>query len=396
MRQLFHIIMTATMSLFVMYGCCTQEAPASASNLVHAKNTLDSIFKFYGNSENCLLTENFPHDTTYSATYLATEDNQHGNTYSYLWPFSGILSAVSEIIASDPSYLSILEAKVLPGLMEYYDDTRKPAAFSSYIKSAPKSDRFYDDNIWIGIDFCNLYQTTEDERFLSQARLIWKFIESGMDAQLGGGVFWCEQNRASKHTCSNAPAAVYALKLHLATRETHYLNQAKELYAWTRNHLLDTTDYVYFDNINLRGEISKAKFAYNTGQMVQAAALLYQITGENTYLQDAQKSAKACHEYFFKAISFSEGEQFRIIKPDNVWFSAVMLRGLIELYGIDHNDTYLRDVQKSLDCAWKFARDEYGLFQRDYCGYLKDDKKWLLTQAAMCEMYAQMSKIKIK
>ena len=53
---------------------------------------------------------------------------------------------------------------MLPGLAEYLDTVRMPAAYSSYIHSAPASDRFYDDNVWLGIDFCDLYATTGDER----------------------------------------------------------------------------------------------------------------------------------------------------------------------------------------------------------------------------------------
>jgi len=46
--------------------------------------------------------------------------------------------------------------RVLPGLAEYLDTTRMPAAYASYINTAPASDRFYDDNVWLGIDFCDI------------------------------------------------------------------------------------------------------------------------------------------------------------------------------------------------------------------------------------------------
>jgi len=40
-----------------------------------------------------------------------------------------------------------------------------------------------------------------------------------------------------------------------------------------------------------------------------------------------------------------------------------------------------------------YARDDKGLFNTDLCGKSKDDKKWLLTQAAMIEMYARLATI---
>lgn len=113
---------------------------------------------------------------------------------------------------------------------------------------------------------------------MDKAQLIWNFIESGTDSLLGDGIYWCEQKKESKNTCSNAPGSVFALKLFKATNDSLYFKRGKELYKWTQKNLQDSTDYLYFDNIRLDGKIGKAKFAYNSGQMMQSAALLYQLT----------------------------------------------------------------------------------------------------------------------
>ena len=39
------------------------------------------------------------------------------------------------------------------------------------------------------------------------------------------------------------------------------------------------------------------------------------------------------------------------------------------------------------------ARDEKGLFNTDLSGKSKDERKWLLTQAAMVEMFARLATI---
>lgn len=75
-------------------------------------------------------------------------------------------------------------------------------------------------------------------------------------------------------------------------------------------------------------------------------------------------------------------------------FIAVMLRGFIELYQADKNETYLDSFSKSLDYAWGHARDEKGLFNTDFSGKTQDNRRWLLTQAAMVEMYARLAAIK--
>ena len=71
-----------------------------------------------------------------------------------------------------------------------------------------------------------------------------------------------------------------------------------------------------------------------------------------------------------------------------------MLRGFIELYKTNGDKTYLDAFNKSLNYAWNNARDEKGLFNTDFSGNEKDAKKWLLTQAAMVEMYARLAAIK--
>lgn len=377
-------------------GCVSPKQIDSNPNLVRAQQTLDSIYTNYSVDNTCLLRENYPFNRNHKVTYLASEEQANmPNLYSYLWPYSGTFSAVNALFETtqDKKYRKLLDERVLPGLNEYFDTSRTPNAYSSYVNPAPASDRFYDDNVWLGIDFTDTYQLTKDEKYLDKAKMIWSFIESGTDDVLGGGIYWCEQKKESKNTCSNAPGSVFALKLFKATNDSAYFKKGKALYEWTKEHLQDTTDYLYFDNIRLDGKIGKAKFAYNSGQMMQSAALLYQLTKDPLYLREAQNIAKECYNYFFTDFTPTSGETFKMIKKGDVWFTAVMLRGFIELYHLDKNKTYIDAFDKSLAYAWENARDEKGLFHTDLTGNNKDDKKWLLTQAAIVEMYGRLAAI---
>ncbi|MDR0891047.1 MAG: glycoside hydrolase family 76 protein [Mediterranea sp.] len=376
---------------------CTLALAGNQPDVDRAQQTLDSIYRHYGTPGTCLLHEQYPADEAYKATYLASESQaEKPNEYSYLWPYSGTFSATSALLEAtgSPAYKKQLDERVLPGLEAYFDTRRTPAAYSSYIAKAPLSDRFYDDNIWLGIDFADCYRLTKRKSYLEKAKLIWTFVRSGEDEVLGGGIYWCEQKKKSKNTCSNAPAAVLALKLYQATHDPAYLQQGKALYAWTQQHLEDPADHLYFDNINLEQHIGRAKYAYNSGQMMQAAALLYRLTKEETYLQQAQTLAKACYQYFLQPFTNADDAKtsFRLPRKGNIWFTAVMLRGFIELYRLDGNKEYLLDFQRSLDYAWLHARDAQGLFDADWGDQPgHDPQKWLLTQAAFVEMYARMA-----
>ncbi len=394
------MLFSLLLCVLAMAGCdAPKQVPAGNElALMRAKQTLDSLYRYYSAPNTCLLRENYPSDVeNYTATYLASEEQKNiPNQYSYLWPYSGTFSAVNALFAAtgDANYKSLLDNKVLVGLEEYFDTRRTPEAYASYINSAAQSDRFYDDNIWLGIDFTDIYQLTHEAEYLRKAQLIWKFIESGTDDILGGGIYWCEQKKGSKNTCSNAPGSVLALKLFEATQDSTYFTKGKRLYEWTKATLQDSTDYLYFDNIALDGKIGKAKFAYNSGQMMQAATLLYQLTGEKNYLTDAQNIAQACHCYFFMDYTPKHGTPFKLLKKGDIWFTAVMLRGFIELYQADQNRTYLDSFNQSLDYAWEHARNEQGLFNTDFSGTTHNNRKWLLTQAAMIEMYARLANVK--
>ena len=152
-------------------GCKTQKEPAVADNemLVRSTQTLDSLYAHYSAPGTCLLRENYPSDVEgYTATYLASEEQKNRpNLYSYLWPYSGTFSAVNALMEATKdnkkdfgNYQKLLDEKVLPGLAEYFDTRRMPEAYASYIKDAPLSDRFYDDNVWLGIDFTDVYLMT--------------------------------------------------------------------------------------------------------------------------------------------------------------------------------------------------------------------------------------------
>lgn len=295
-------------------SCAAGYGDAMDRNIGRAGQTLDSLYKYYSVPGTELLRENYPFDEDYSATYLASEEpTDRPKEFAYLWPFSGTLSAVNALYGATASheYLEIIEHKILPGLEEYYDTKRTPYGYASYINSAPQSDRFYDDNVWLGIDFTELYGHTGEDSYLAKAEEIWRFVESGVDTLLGGGIYWCEQKKTSKNTCSNAPGAVFALKLYGATGNGRYLTLGKELYQWTREMLLDETDGLYFDHINLDGRIGRHKFPYNSGQMIQAGVLLYEITGEREYLAQARETAEASYRHFTREYTQPDGRTFR-------------------------------------------------------------------------------------
>ncbi|RZK81791.1 MAG: alpha-1,6-mannanase [Pedobacter sp.] len=324
-----------------------------------------------------------------------------------IWGHGGAFSgyaALKEAAEAYPAYknkiATMYDNRLLTGI-DKFRNTKNNMAEAYAVYPGTGDERFYDDNIWIGIDMTDLYMLTKSAGYLSRAKLVWTFVLQGTDSKMGGGVYWKEYG-TSKNTCSSAPAAVLAAKLYLATNDPAYLQSAKDLYAWTKAKLQDPSDYLYWDNVRLTNNddpnsaliVSKEKYQYNSGQPMQAASLLYNITKDPQYLTDAQNIAKSAYKKWFVPFnSYTLGESFRILEPGHVWFQAIMFRGFIELYKIDGNKTYVKAYQKTMANAWlSSARNKTtNLINNDLRGGTTQASHEILFQGACLEMLARIA-----
>lgn len=377
---------------------CMSPAPANNqyNDLAIADSMLTNILSKYSVEKYGLLQETYPVNPDNQVTYLAEGTPQKRNQeVSFLWPYSAMLSGTISLYKTtgNEKYLKLLEERILPGLELYWDNIREPFCYQSYPMFNGESDRFYDDNDWLAIDFCDLYALTKNEKYLHKAKDLHTYIYSGWSDELEGGIYWCEQKKTSKNTCSNAPATVLCMKLYDLTQDKSYLNLALKTYDWTKKYLCDPEDSVYWDNIQLDGNIGKAKYTYNSGQMIQAGILLYHATGDSTYLEDAKRTAKGAYQHFTTEREGVNGTKNRFYSA-SPWFNVVFLRGLTALYEVDGNDEYINTMAENARYAWNNTRDENGFLGNDWTGRDSQPFKWLLDNACMIELYSEIGNIK--
>lgn len=364
-----------------------------------AQELSDSVFTHFYNSQRQVFAETYPLALDKKATYTASDlaQTEAGKTVAYLWPSSGMLSASIALaeLHDSPNTQGNID-RVLDVLKQYRDTFRLPTAYTSFLVKATTSDRFYDDNMWIAQDLIDLSGLRKDKKYLKEAKVVWDFILSGKDDQLGGGIYWCEQLRKTKNTCSNAPAAVAALSLYESTNKEAYLKEAQKLYFWNLLKLQDPEDGLMWDHINVTGEkpgaIDSAKYSYNTGEMILAATKLYKITHDEQFLTQAEKMAESASKYFFRVNKTDSISRGRILKRNNIWFAAVLLRGYEALYEVTRDPRYVQIYVRSLNYAWEHARSAQGLLADDVTGLHPQAHYWILTQAAYIEMLARLAK----
>jgi rhamnogalacturonyl hydrolase YesR len=338
-----------------------------------------------------LFSENYPANNTDSLTYM-----QGGGVkpkeVSFLWPFSGVLSATNVLlkVPSERKKQLLYLDSLLTGIEKYRDVSRQPEGYQAYPVQFEKADRYYDDNGLVGLDYMEAYLNTNNALYLQKAKAVFKFIQSGWDDQLGGGVYWLEGHKDQKPACSNGMAMLTALKIYQGSKDKYYLQWGLKYYNWMYDHLRDSAG-IYANDMKMDGRVNKTFYSYNSGSMMEASVLLYRFTKDTKYLKEAQAIAEGTLKHF-GALSRSAQQPMQIDLP---WFITVLFRGYEALYHEDSNYKYIGAIEKALNYAWENSRDQYGLVTHSWLPNAAELKKpkALLDEGCIAELYARLSLI---
>ena len=297
------------------------------------------------------------------------------NPISYLWPLCAMMQAANEmdVLFSTHHYLD----NIITVIDKYEDDRPPVSGYASYKLGTKIDDRYYDDNQWIGIASLDAYKRTKEQKYLVLGKRIYHFMMSGYDTITGGGIYWVENKKESKNTCSNGPGILVALGMYEATREKNYLDTAIQLYSWTKKYLRSPNG-LYYDNYNIKKhKIDSAFYSYNAGTMLESSIWLYRLTKNNSYLKDATLTAQSASKRFLNDRFFK----------DDYWFNAVMLRGYLRLYQYDKNPKYLEKFRNCINNTLLSQKKPDGLYGRH-------GVENLVQQAGLLEMLCRFTMLK--
>jgi hypothetical protein len=356
----------------------------------------------------------YPSDATklYAANYP-----QSGRRYASLWQFSRALAGtitlagVPSVLVGGASYEPDV-ADRLTGLSRYLDPKSTPPGYDSY-PPAPYgggSDKYYDDQAWVGLAAAQNYAMTGDPTSLADAKTVFNFVYPGGLAGGAsfdpGGVYWVQQGAGlglanhDRTTTSNAPNAEIALLLENfdPANAAAYDTGASAMYGWVNHYLYNVntnpTDpnapnpnyatnqpALIFDKVTGSNAIDETLYTYNQGTVIAANVREYQKTGNSAYLAGAEAIANTALSTF--------NETYYI--DHSAAFNAIFFRGLLVLYSAT-SDTNLQSkitqtIQTYANDAWNH-RSSNGLFSfasSSGTGYQ------LLDQGAMLQIYAMLA-----
>lgn len=280
-----------------------------------------------------------------------------------LWGYGGFMEAVAEAYRLYPEDKDIADTykdvltKGLDGYKVSNATIKTPNNGSikgiTYYNAGKggRGDYYYDDNAWICIQLLIGYQQLQDPALLEAAEKNLEFLWTGWDDVLGGGIYW-DKTYGGKNTCSNGPVAIANLLAYQITNKDEYLEHGRMIYDWTRKVLLDGS--LYNDSISKDGKNKNNwKAAYNQATPIYAGALLYEITGDETYFKQAKATMQSTVGLMFK-ISGSKSNQKVTVNGNPIykaWCMGWLVRSYVKYFEVDSSkkDTYMGYVEKALD-----------------------------------------------
>lgn len=360
------ILIILTISLSFVLVACNQNNSTIDDEVPVIEN---NQYTEYAMEQLKQINEHLRHDSNhllFPDMLVHTSNNGVAN----LWDFSAYFTAVIRAYKINKTdEVKVYFDQAMSDLEWYRARNREDDHLVYASQNGNETPAFYDDNVWLVIGLLDAYELTENNLYLDMAEKIQKWIYESWQTAFGGGLLWREfpptEDPAviSRNTCINAPAAYAAARFYQLTGSESHLNWSKKIFKWTQEYLYDTSLHVYVDNINQLGQVEKMLFTYNTGVMISAAALLYDITKEVHYQEHA--------------LEIIEGGRVILSKPhlnpsvkgdfykDNTWFNLYFYQGLLDatryLDDTEIAHTYMKNAMDSFDFSYPRFKDPFGL-----------------------------------
>ncbi len=219
---------------------------------------------------------------------------------------------------------------------------------------------YFDDMLWYALAILRLHDATGDTRYLDDAKRIWNHVvDHGWNEVMGPSVAWRKQQLYYKNTPANGPFVILSARLADRDDDARHLGYATAAYRWLTDTLVRDDGFVE-DGINREetGEIDLHwRFTYNQGLYIGAGVALAKVTGDRRYLDDASRTALTA------LTELAEGGLFRQegAGGDEGLFKGIYYRylgGLLEELDPASADARALEqfLRSSTDALWSNAR----------------------------------------
>lgn len=230
----------------------------------------------------------------------------------------------------------------------------------------------YDDLMWWIISLARAYEITGDKKYLDHSIAgfdrVWDGIpgvddRGSYDKEAGGMRWgWKRDEWTGKMACINYPTVVAAATLYNITKNKAYLDKATEIYEWSRNNLFDKKTGAVADSKHGTGDAHWRMHVYNQATCIGGAVMLYKITKDEHYKNDAILAA----DYTKNVMSDEDGIlPFRTGIEQGV-YTAIFSQYIIRLAEDCKQPQYLDWMRLNINKAWQNRDKTRNLTFKDF------------------------------
>ncbi|MCA9234076.1 MAG: hypothetical protein KDA44_01300 [Planctomycetales bacterium] len=327
---------------------------------------------------------------TTSYTYAEGVDlngDQFGgvNGYSFIWAASVQFRTLNSQWENDPT------AYNLRNIIRFSDELYQRYWLDSgdgqngYVVAPGSLERYYDDNAHMTVALMEAYELTGAPRLLDRAIATHDFVLEGEDDYQGGGIYFREGAFGNKNTISTLQEARGAAMIYQATGEQRFLDDATRLLDWTNSHV-QRSDGLYYQDYRETGidDISNVPLTNGAGMGVLTNLEMYDITGDLAYLQEARR------------VGYRASRQFQNTTDGRVWgggyWAFELVDAWVDIYQHDGSLRWLVYASQAIEFLKDNLEDDNGHYGRDW--HEVSDPTWpelddwlLIDQAAVARAY---------
>lgn len=356
---------------FVLVAC----NPKKEDNDLPNKYIADNQYTDYAIEQLIKINEVLSNDADHEK-YPNMLQHTRGNGVANLWDFGAYFTSVIKTYKiTQTNEIKAYYDKAFDDL-EWYRATNRSDDHLVYAsQNGDEVPAFYDDNVWLVIGLLESYEFTKNQDHLEMAEAIQAWIYESWQSAFGGGLLWREfhadpnwNEKITRNVCINAPAAYAAARFYQLTGNKYHLDWAEQIFEWTKEHLFDTDLNVYLDSIDENGNVDRMIFTYNSGVMISAASLLYEITENVEYQKHAILNIVGARQVMSKPHIREdiEGDFYK----DNTWFNMYLFQGFLDATRYLDDTTKAHEAMQAAMQAFDFVypryKDYYGLALQEW------------------------------
>ncbi len=321
---------------------------------------LDKIHKDFYNKNNGLYAEAIDASSNFK------------QATSFVWPASHMLRALIQAWKVNPVKYETLLVNYLAATDQY--QVTKDGRTGYAVLPGNNGTRFYDDNGQLMMPFTMYHDLSQDETTLDNLKIAYEFNNGIRDSryaipqhedQLGFGMLFSMSVNYTSYA---------AAKLYQATNESRYFDEALAYYELendlsvkikdSNTKLFNQASYYQNGSWSLNGTVNGESVrgggyrAYQTSVVIQNAILLYQITNEQKYLNNAHEMMNSCIDQWYKP---GQG-----LSEISFWGGDDMIDALLDMYRETADEKFYTIAADIMDFISAYNIDKRGYYASSY------------------------------